>query len=101
MIDHIFPERTGYLSAEELAAVQVLHKRAPYSVTGISSSIFSLARHDGMMFQGCHYSYIPAHDECVRDDVLTFVMKLRNVKAKKAHAEQRAAQKAAQKELGV
>jgi hypothetical protein len=71
-------ERTGYLSEEEVQACQVLHRRAPYAVTGISSGIFSLARHaGGMTYQGCGYAYIPAHDECVRLDVVKLVEKLR------------------------
>jgi len=70
-------ERTGYLTATEVEAAQALHQRAPYAVTGISSSIFSLARHGGMTYEGCRYTYIPEHDECVRDDVLAMVRRMR------------------------
>jgi len=74
-------ERTGYLTAEEVAAAQSLHKRAPYAITGISTSMFSVARHyGGMTFQGCGYTYMPEHDECVRDDVLQLATKMRRKK---------------------
>lgn len=71
-------ETTGFMSAEELAAVQHLHTRAPYAITGISRGMFSVARHyGGMKFQGASYTYVPEHDECVRDDVLRSVLKMR------------------------
>jgi len=70
-------ERTGYLTAAEVEAAQSLHKDAPYAVTGISSSIFSLARYGGMSWKGCRYTYMPEHDECVRDDVLAMVRRMR------------------------
>lgn len=78
-------ESTSYLTAAEVQAAQSLHKRAPYSITGISHSIFSLARHyGGMTYQGCYYTYMaPPHDECVRDDVLRVVTKMRKAAAKK------------------
>lgn len=80
-------ENTNYLTAAEVQAAQALHKRAPYSVTGISTSIFSVARHfGGMTYQGCNYTYMGAQfDECVRDDVLKMVTKLRKAEAKAAN----------------
>ena len=77
-------ESTIYLTAAEVQAAQSLHKRAPYSITGISNSIFSLARHyGGMTYQGCYYTYMaPPHDECVRDDVLRVVTKMRKAATK-------------------
>ena len=76
----------GWLAAYEVQAAQALHKRAPYSVTGIRSGMFSIARHyGGMTFQGCAYTYMgAAHDECVRDDVLWLVTKMRKAEAKAA-----------------
>ena len=75
---------TPYLTAAEVQACQLLHQRAPYSVTGISTSIFSVARHfGGMTYQGCKYTYMGSQfDECVRDDVLKLVTKLRQAGAK-------------------
>ena len=71
-------EVTSYLTADEVQAVQVLHRRAPYSITHVSHGFFSVARiSGGMSYQGCHYTYIPEHDECVRDDVLKMVSKMR------------------------
>lgn len=73
----------GYLTDAELDAVQTLHKRAPYAVQGVSQSVFSIARHyGGMTMQGCRYVYIRETDECIRDDVLTMVAKMRKAAAK-------------------
>ena len=58
-------ERTGYLTEQEVAAIQTLHRDAPYSIEGISRGFFSVARHSGgMKYQGFSYVYIPEHDEC-------------------------------------
>ena len=77
-------ENTDYLSTAEVLAAQSLHRKAPYSITNTSSTIFSLARHYGSIkYQGYWYVYIPEHDECVRDDVLKMVKKIRR-DAKKA-----------------
>lgn len=74
-------ERTSYLTADEVEAAQALHKRAPYSVCNVSQGFFSIARHyGGMTLQDCHYTYMPEHDECVRDDVLKLVKKLRKTR---------------------
>jgi hypothetical protein len=90
-------ERTGFLSAAEVAAAQVLHKRAPYAITGISCGMFSIARHyGGMTYQGCGYTYIPEHDECIRNDVLKLVVSLRKLEAKANRTEERERAKAAQ-----
>ena len=71
-------ERTSYLTADEVRAAHTLHRRAPYAVCHVSNGFFSIARHyGGMTFQGCHYTYMPGHDECVRDDVLLLVMEMR------------------------
>jgi hypothetical protein len=85
-------ERTNYLTAEEVqAASEKLHKRAPYALCNVSHGFFSLARHyGGLWFQNCHYTYIPVADECVRDDVLKLVTKMRK-RSKKAHASAQAA----------
>ena len=78
-------EHTSYLTAEEVEAAQKLHKRAPYALCNVSQGFFSIARHyGGLTFQDCRYTYIDGHDECVRDDVLKLIKKLRKSKAKKA-----------------
>ena len=77
-------ERTSYLTADEVHAAQALHKRAPYALCSVSQGFFSIARHyGGCTFQGCDYTYMPGHDECVRDDVLRLVTKMRKKQAKK------------------
>lgn len=71
-------ERTSYLSEDEVAAAQVLPDNAPYAICHVSTGIFSVFRHYARMsFQGYPYTYMPEHDECIRDDVLALVRKLR------------------------
>lgn len=78
-------DRTSYLTAAEVRAAQVLHQRAPYALTNVSCSFFNVARHYGALtFQGCSYTYMPGHDECVRDDVLRLATRMRRLKAKAA-----------------
>lgn len=75
----------SYLSAAELDAIQHMHKRSPFVITGVSYSIFSVARHyGGMTYQGDEYAYLPATDECVRRDVIKAVEKLRRNTKKEA-----------------
>lgn len=74
-------ERTSYLTPEEVKAAHALHRRAPYAICNVSQGFFSIARHyGGLEFQGCRYTYMPGHDECVRDDVLKMVKKMRKKK---------------------
>ncbi len=75
-------EHTSYLTADEVsAACAKLHKRAPYALCNVSLGFFSIARHyGGLTFQGCKYTYMDGHDECVRDDVLKLVQKMRKRK---------------------
>lgn len=71
-------KRTSYLTADEVQLAQTLHKRAPFALCNVNTGFFSIARYcGGMTFQGCAYTYIKGHDECVRDDVLKLVTKLR------------------------
>jgi len=78
-------ERTSYLTADELQDAQALHQRAPYALRSVSMGFFSIARHyGGCTFQGCSYTYMHGHDECVRDDVLRMVTKRRKAEAKAA-----------------
>ena len=82
MTDTLTHERTSYLSADEVAAAnEKLHKRAPYALCNVSIGFFSIARHyGGLTFKGCRYFYMHGHDECVRDDVLKMVTKMRKRK---------------------
>ena len=80
-------ERTSYLSADEVQAATALHTRAPYALCQVSNGFFSIARHyGGLTFQGCDYTYMQGHDECLRDDVLRLVTKLRKKPATKKAA---------------
>jgi len=77
-------ERTSYLTADEVQAAQKLHRRAPYALRNVSMGVFSIARlYGGLTYQGCHYTYMQGHDECVRDDVLRLVTKMRKKPASK------------------
>lgn len=78
-------ERTSYMTEDEVQAAQALHKRAPFALCNVSHGYFSIARHyGGLTFQGCGYTYMNGHDECIRDDVLKFVAKRRKEEAKAA-----------------
>ena len=80
-------ERTSYLTAEEVQAAHTLHQLAPYALCNVSQGFFSTARHyGGLTLNSCHYTYMPGHDECVRDDVLRLVTKLRKKPASKKEA---------------
>jgi hypothetical protein len=80
-------ERTSYLTADEVQAAQALHQRAPYALCNVSHGFFSIARHyGGLTFKDCSYTYMDGHDECIRDDVLKLVTKLRKKPASKAPA---------------
>lgn len=76
-----------YLTPAELllAELHPLHQRTPYVIAGVSRSMFSIARHPeygGCTYNGSSYTYMPEHDELIRDDVLKLVTKAR--KADKA-----------------
>jgi len=74
---------TSYLTEAEVASVQHLHRRTPFVICGVSHGFFSTARYSGgMTLQGEDYTYIPAHDECVRVDVLKIVLKARRAAAR-------------------
>ena len=72
-------ERTGFLTeAEVIAANLTLPADAPYGITGCANGHFSIARHYGAItFQGYRYTYIPEHDELIRDDVLKMAQGMR------------------------
>ena len=81
----------SYLTEDELQAAMKLHQRAPYALCNVSQGFFSIARHyGGLVFKDCRYIYIDGHDECVRDDVLKMVTKMR--KSMKAPPESAAVQ---------
>ena len=79
--------------AELLQVMVALPADTPYIITGVSSSIFSTARHFGTCtFQGKGYTYNPVTDELVRNDVLKFLHKIRKEAKKQASQEQTAVQ---------
>jgi len=64
-----------------------LHKRTPFGYRGVSSSIFSIARHyGGIVSDGDNYVYVPPSDELIRADVLKWKAK-RDEKLKKQEKE--------------
>lgn len=53
-----------------------LHRRSPFLIRSVSSSYFSVARHyGGCKIQGEDYTYRPATDELIRNDVLQWIQK--------------------------
>ena len=73
----------SYLTEQELLSLDLsnLKRDAPFAITGVSQTQFSVARHyGGCKYNGYHYTYIPHWDELVRDDVVKFIKKLRKVK---------------------
>jgi len=71
----------SYLSETEADAIQHLDRSTPFLIGGVSNTQLSIARHyGGIKFQGQTYTYFPASDELIRDDVLQFVTKMRKKK---------------------
>jgi uncharacterized protein YbjQ (UPF0145 family) len=84
------------IDRETLLLLCDLPKDAPYIITGVSTSIFSVARHyGGMKFQGYRYTYDPVRDELIRNDVLKWLTQ----QAKQQKALERMAENA--KQLGM
>jgi hypothetical protein len=53
-----------------------LHRRTPYGMTNVSMTQLSIARHyGGIKYNGEDYTYLPATDELIRDDVLRWKRK--------------------------
>lgn len=85
------------LSNAELIALQLsglpVVEHAPFVIMGVSSSIFSTARHAGAAtVQGWAYTYYHATDELIREDVATWLRKRRGHEAQARQALARAAQ---------
>lgn len=81
----------SFLSDDEVEALQTsaLSRDAPYLVTGVSRSQFSLARHyGGIRYNGQHYTYIPPTDELIRADVLKWVKARRRATLRAGNARQ-------------
>jgi len=81
---------TSYLSEAEVTALQFsdLDRAAPFLIRGVTEGIFSVARYyGGAKYNGASYTYVPATDELIRDDVLKFVAKLRKPRRKSKRVE--------------
>lgn len=74
---------TSITESEQLALqLTDLITDTPFAICNISTGMFSVARHYGAMkFQGQCYTYIPQHDECIRNDVLKWLTKHRKRQA--------------------
>lgn len=74
-----------------------LNRDAPFGITNVSQSMFSVARHfGGMNFKGHHYIYLPHSDELIRSDVLALIRKSkRQDRKKQIHTQDQ------QQELGI
>jgi hypothetical protein len=71
----------SYISGAEEYAMRHLDRSTPFIFSGVSNTQLSIARHYGVInFQGQTYTYFPATDELIRDNVLKFVTKMREKK---------------------
>lgn len=88
----------SYVTDDEqtMLMIQGIDRNPPPIIARASESFFSVARHyGGCTIEGKLYTYFPATDELIRDDVLRAVTKMRKDAAKVA----RDAAKAKQREL--
>lgn len=89
-----------FLTPAEIDGLMLTHSGQQIAWTGVSHTQLSIARHyGGIVFNGQHYTYMPATDELIRDDVLKLVMKARVAAAKAAKAADKQAAQAAQPDL--
>ena len=72
--------------AEEMALQDSgLDRKSPFMIRGVSQTQFSIARHyGGVVFKGQSYTYLPATDELIRDDVANWLAKHRRAERKSA-----------------
>ena len=64
------------MTLSEIPADCPLHRKTVYGMTNVSQPQFSIARHDGgMTMNGESYTYLPATDELIRDDVRKWLRK--------------------------
>jgi hypothetical protein len=83
----------SFLTPDEIDGLMLTHSGQQIAWTGVSHTQLSIARHyGGIVFNGQHYTYMPATDELIRDDVLKLVMKARVAAAKAAKQAAKAAQ---------
>ena len=89
----------SYLTEDELMMAHTLPSESPYVIRYVTQTQFSIARHyGGITFNGHIYTYFPATDELIRDDVLKMVTKNRK-KATKNQEPGKQAENIEQKEL--
>lgn len=70
----------SHMTESELVALNAstLPRDAPFAIQGVSLGFFSVARRYGAaVFNGARYTYIPATDELIRDDVIKWLAKQR------------------------
>ena len=80
------------LLALQFAGLPVV-QHAPFLITGVSSSIYSTARHAfGATVQGYAYTYLPDTDELIREDVAKWLRKRRADEAREQKRLARAVQ---------
>ena len=73
--------------SEEIALQDAgLDRKSPFMIRCVSQTQFSIARHyGGVVFKGQHYyTYLPATDELIRDDVAKWLAKHRRAERKSA-----------------
>ena len=75
--------------SEEMALQDAgLDRQSPFMIRGVSQTQFSIARYyGGVVFKCQHYTYFPATDELIRDDVAKWLAKHRRAEIKSADIE--------------
>ena len=90
-----------FLSPEEMLQLEVARQSGeisdtqgqPAIIRGVTNTQLSIARHYGVIrFNNHYYTYFPAGDELIRDDVLKWATKLRKDADKHMRAEAKAKQ---------
>jgi len=91
---------TTFLTPDEIGWLMLSHGGQQIAWTGVSRTQLSIARHyGGIVFNGQSYTYMPATDELIRDDVLKLIMKARAAAAKDGESAGKQAAQDAQQNL--
>ena len=76
---------TSHITTEEIDALLAsrLPRDTPFIIAHVRHSQLSVARHyGGARYNGWAYTYMPATDELIRDDVLKWVSRRRRMQKK-------------------
>ena len=93
----------SWLTESELDALNadsLIGRDTPFGIRGVSNTQLSIARHYGCIkFNGQLYTYFPATDELIRDDVLHIITKQRKATGRESRKAEKQLNKAKQEAL--